>query len=130
MAIRSLETGRTSAIVVKATEYKGKRALDIRKEYNGKPTKKGAFLEIASGQAQFVVEALPKVLASTDGEQSLPGDSFDTVVKRYEYRGMPGISIRKESSGWGKGIWLKDAQANWVAQVLSEDWVNDELSKA
>ena len=121
MFSKSLATGRTSEIVVQVSEYKGKVGVDVRKHYHGEPTKKGAFLEVSNGQAEFVVKALPVVLQ--DGsEQILEGDGINVVVRRYDYKGMEGYSIRKENRGgsWGKGIWVKAEQAPWIVEAMQE----------
>jgi hypothetical protein len=116
-----METGRTTSIVVKTTEHKGQAAVDVRKTYNGNPTKKGAFLVIESGQHEFVQDALPKTLEDNE-ERAMDAGSVDLVVRRYDFEGMQGYAIRKEakSGKWGKGIWLNPNQAAWVAEQISE----------
>jgi len=114
----SLELGATAELRVLVRGYKGQDGLDVRKFYNGKPTKKGAFLCIP-GQAEFAVKALGLVLAGESAEEALPIDraakgTTNLVVRRFEFKGMDGISIRKEGERWGKGIWLKLAQAEWA----------------
>ena len=121
MFSKSLATGRTSEIVVQVSEYKGKVGVDVRKHYHGEPTKKGAFLEISNGQAGFVAEALPAVLES-GSVRVLEGEGMNVVVRRYDYRGMEGYSIRKENPNgkWGKGIWVKAEQAPWIVEAVQE----------
>lgn len=118
-----LETGRTTAIVVKTSEYKGQVGLDVRKYYNGGPTKKGAFLVVDKGQPQFVAQALGEVLAAGDGERVMEdtGDTMVVAVRRYDYKGMEGYSIRKEAKagGWGKGIWFTPQQGVWIAEQIN-----------
>jgi hypothetical protein len=116
---QSLSTGRTTEIVVKESEWKGIKGIDVRKYYNGEPSKKGAFLDGA--QAAFVAQALPTVLEGGADQTLDIGKSTVLTVKRFDYQGMEGYSIRKESASgtWGKGIWLNPQQAKWVAEQLT-----------
>ncbi len=118
---QSMETGKTSSIVVKVAEYKGQVAVDVRKTYNGAPTKKGAFLAIESREHEFVAEALPLTLADSQERKKLGKGSMDLYVRRYDYKGMEGYSIHKEAKNgqWGKGIWLNPTQAKWVAEQIA-----------
>jgi hypothetical protein len=116
---KSLETGRTTSIIVKVSEYKGQTGIDVRKYYNGGPTKKGAFLVTEKGQHEFVLENLPKTLADSE-ERAVEDGAMSLVVRRYGYQGMEGYSIRKEGNAWGKGIWLNPEQAAWVVEAIAE----------
>lgn len=116
-----LSTGRTTAIVIKHSEYKGTLGIDVRKHYNGGPTKKGAFLVVDKGHAEFVTQALTEVLTDRDGERILADGRQNIVVRRYDYRNMEGYSIRKESQSgnWGKGIWFTLDQGAWIQEQLA-----------
>lgn len=125
MFSKSLATGKTTEIKVEKSEYKGVTGIDVRKYYNGAPTKKGAFLDISAGQAEFVVNALPAVLQDSE-PRTLPsaasaGRGMDLVVSRFDYKGMVGYSIRKQAAnGYGKGIWVNAEQAAWVLEAMQQ----------
>jgi hypothetical protein len=118
-----LQSGKTVEIIVKVSEYKGTVGVDVRKYEHGEPTKKGTFLVIANGQAEFVSKALPQVLAAKGGEPKVleSTDRMQVVVARFDYKEMEGYSIRKEAKGgnWGKGIWLNPTQATWAAMQIA-----------
>ena len=122
MFSKSLATGKTTEIKVAKSEYKGVVGIDVRKYYKGEPTKKGAFLDISAGQAEFVVNTLPAVLQDSE-PRTLPGSGrgMDVVVSRYDYKGMQGYSIRKQAAnGYGKGIWVNAEQAAWVLEAMQQ----------
>lgn len=128
MFSKSLATGKTTEIKVEKSEYKGVVGIDVRKYYNGAPTKKGAFLDISAGQAEFVVNALPAVLQDSE-PRTLPSAAsgasaargMDLVVSRFDYKGMVGYSIRKQAAnGYGKGIWVNAEQAAWVLEAMQQ----------
>lgn len=124
MFSKSLATGKTTEIKVAKTEYKGVVGIDVRKYYKGEPTKKGAFLDISAGQAEFVVNALPAVLQDSEPRTLASAASaargMDLVVSRFDYKGMVGYSIRKQANGYGKGIWVNAEQAAWIVETVQQ----------
>ena len=121
-----LETGKTTAIVVKRSEFKGQQGIDVRKYYNGGPTKKGAFLVVDKDHPGFVLGALYEVLKDRDGERIMEDGRMNIVVRRYDYREMEGYSIRKESQAgnWGKGIWFTLDQGIWISEQIEQALAN------